>query len=274
MNTLLKFSGATFVCACVIRLFCIALFLTALEYVMIIRQFDNDGIYSWKMIKLRINPRALKLIPDFLFNKPGVFAITLLRIMCAIYLFIHPLSPITVYVLAVVVATSLLLAIRNPIGSDGSDQMSVIISIALLIAFIFHDPQIAAISLYFIAAQSILSYVIAGGAKMLSKKWRSGAAIYQIMNTESYGSERIALYLRRSSPMVSWVLSWNVMLVEALFFTVVILPYPYFLIFLAWGLIFHFYNAIIMGLNNFFWVFLATYPAIIYANIALHNYLA
>jgi hypothetical protein len=273
MNILLKFSEAPFVYACVIRLLCIALFLTALEYVMIIGQFGDDGIYSWKMIKLRTARGVRKLSPDMLFNKPGVLTIMLLRICCSIYLFIDPISPVTVYILAFVVASSLLLTVRNPIGGDGADQMSAIVSIALLIAFIFRDPKIAAVSLYFIAAQSILSYVIAGAAKMLSKKWRSGAAVFQIMNTESYGSERIALYLQRSSPAVSAVLSWNVMLVEALFFTVVILPYPYFFIFLAWGLFFHFYNAVIMGLNNFFWVFLSTYPAIVYANIALHHYL-
>jgi hypothetical protein len=272
MNILLKFSEPSFVCACVIRLLCIALFLTALEYVMIIRQFADDGIYSWKMIKLRTARGIRKLSPDMLFNKSGVLTIMALRICCSIYLFIDPISSVTVYILAIVVATSLLLAVRNPIGGDGADQMSAIISIALLIAFIFHGPKITAVSLYFIAVQSIISYVIAGSAKMLSKKWRSGAAIFQIMNTESYGSERIALYLHRSSPVVSTVLSWNVMLVEGLFFTVVILPYPYCLIFFVWGLFFHAYNAVVMGLNNFFWVFLSTYPAIIYANIALHHY--
>jgi hypothetical protein len=272
MSTLLKFSEAPFVYACIIRLLCIAIFLTALEYVMIIRQFAEDGIYSWKMIKLRTASSIRKLSSDTLFSKPGVFAMMILRIVGSIYLFIDPISPVTAYILAVVVATSLLLAIRNPIGGDGADQMSAITSIALLITFIFRDPKIAAVSLYFIAAQSIISYVIAGTAKMLSKKWRSGSAVFQIMNTESYGSERIALYLHRSSPMVSAILSWNVMLVEGLFFTVVILPYPYCLVFLAWGLFFHAYNAVIMGLNNFFWVFLSTYPAIIYANIALHHY--
>jgi hypothetical protein len=274
MNIIARFSDASFVYACIIRLFCIALFLTALECLAIIRQFGDGGIYSWKMIKLSVHPRVLKLRLDFLFNKPGVSIILLLRLLCSIYLFIDPISQGTTYLLGLIVVTSLLLAIRNPIGNDGSDQMSVIISISLFIAFLFHDTKIAAVSLYFIAAQSILSYVIAGSAKMLSKKWQSGAAVFQIMNTESYGSERIARYLQRSTPVISAVMAWNVMLCEASFFTVVILPYPYFFIFLFWGLIFHFYNAVIMGLNNFFWVFLSTYPAIIYANIALHHYLS
>jgi len=273
MSILANFSGPSFVYNCIISFFCIALFLTTVEYLAISRQFDDNGIYSWKMIKLRTLPSVVKLVPGFLFNKNGVLIILLLRLGCSVFLFIEPQSLLTVYLLAIVVSTSLLLTIRNPIGNDGSDQMSVIISISLFIAFLFHDPKISAISLYFIAAQSIVSYVIAGLAKMLSKKWRNGTAIFQIMNTETYGSERISLYLHRASPVIASVMAWNVMLFEALFFTVVILPYPYFLIFLLWGLFFHFYNAVIMGLNNFFWVFLATYPAVIYANIALHHYL-
>lgn len=272
MSILANFSGIPFVYSCVIRFFCVALFLTTIEYLTILRQFGDNGIYSWKMIKLNSFPNMVKLRLGFLFNQPGMLIMLLLRLVCSVALFISPQSYFTVYLLAIVVSTSLLLAIRNPIGNDGSDQMSVIIGISLFIAFLFHDPEISAISLFFIAAQSILSYVIAGVAKMLSKKWRNGTAIYQIMNTESYGSARISLYLHRASPAISSVLAWNVMLFEALFFTVVILPYPYFLVFLLWGLIFHFYNAIIMGLNNFFWVFLATYPAVIYANIALHRY--
>lgn len=272
MNILVKFADSPFVYACIIRLFCVAIFLTALEYLTIIRQFGDGGIYSWKIIKLRIYPPILKLRLDFLFNKSGVLVILIVRMLCSVYLFVSPISQVAVYILAVIVITSLLLAIRNIIGNDGSDQMSVILSISLFISFFFHRPEIAVVSLYFIAAQSILSYVIAGAAKMLSKKWRSGEAIFQIMNTESYGSERIALYLQRSSPMVGAIMAWGVMLFETLFFMVVILPYPYFFIFLIWGFCFHIYNAVIMGLNNFFWVFLATYPAVIYANIAFHHY--
>jgi hypothetical protein len=274
MSIVAMFSDSAFVYTCVIRLFCIALFLTALEFLVIIKQFGTGGIYEWKMIQFSVYTPFRKLKLDFIFNKPGVFIILFIRLLCSICLFIDPISQATVYLLAIVVITSLLLTIRISIGNDGSDQMSVIIAISLFISFLFHDPKIEAISLYFIATQSILSYVMAGLAKMLAKKWRSGVAIFQIMNTESYGSEPIANYLHGASPVIAKNMAWNVMLFEALFFTVVILPYPYFLIFFIWGLLFHFYNAVIMGLNNFFWVFLATYPAIVYANIALHHYWA
>jgi hypothetical protein len=159
---------------------------------------------------------------------------------------------------------------RNIVGSDGSDQMNTIIYIPLLIAYFFDDPFTSKLCLIFIAAQSIISYVIAGVAKLISTKWRSGVAIPQIMNTRSYGHPGIAEYLFKSSQPFKYVLSWFVMLFETFFFLVVFLPYPFFFIFLIGGLLFHIYNGIMMGLNNFFWSFTATYPAIIFTNVLLH----
>lgn len=262
-----------FVYACIIRLYCIYLFLTSLEYIYLLPQFSDGGIFSWKIMKLSIHPRIVKTGVGFLFNKTGISIIILTRLVISIYLFAAPLQPFTVYPVTILVATSLLLALRNAIGNDGTDQMSMIIGVTLLITFSSGDPTIASIGLYFIAAQSILAYVIAGIAKLLSPKWRSGLAVFQIMNTETYGYEKIATFLQRSSPLVSKLLSWNIMLFESSYFLVVLLPYPYFGVLMIWGILFHLFNAFVMGLNHFFWVFLATYPAIIYSNMALHHYL-
>ena len=42
------------------------------------------------------------------------------------------------------------------------------------------------------------------------------------------------------------------------------------ILFLAWGVVFHIANAFTMGLNTFFWSFLATYPALLYLWHVLH----
>jgi hypothetical protein len=42
------------------------------------------------------------------------------------------------------------------------------------------------------------------------------------------------------------------------------LGYPYGLVLLGWGVVFHAANALVMGINSFFWSFVATYPAILY----------
>ena len=267
------FNDIHFVYACILRLYCIYLFLTSLEYVYLLPQFSDGGIFSWKIMKLSMHPRLAKTGIGFLFNKTGTSIIILTRLALSIYLFIAPIQPLTVYPVAILVATSLLLALRNSIGNDGTDQMSMIISTTLLITFLSGDPNIASIGLYFIATQSILAYVIAGIAKLLSPKWRSGLAVFQIMNTETYGYEKIATFLQRSNPLVSKSLSWSIMLFESSYFLVVLLPYPFFLALMIWGILFHLFNAFVMGLNHFFWVFLATYPAIIYSNMALHHYL-
>jgi hypothetical protein len=272
MNLVLNLSDTLFTCTCVIRLFSIALFLTSLEYLAVIGHFGDKGLYSWKMIRLNTPASLLKLKLNPVFNKTGMLIIFSGRFICSIYLLAVPVSIATVFLLSFIVITSFLLSIRNPVGNDGSDQMAVIISVSLLIAFIFNDHAIAALSLYFIAAQSVISYMIAGVAKLLSKTWRSGTAVYQVMNTESFGSEKVAKLLFNSSPALKMSLAWGVMLFETLFFVVLVLPYPYFFGILILGVAFHFYNAVIMGLNNFFWVFLATYPAIIYTNLALYHY--
>ena len=260
----------SFVYTALIRLFSVYLLITSLEYARIIREFSGNGLFSWKILRTGIPPRILPLCPGFLFGPAGVFGMMLARIACSIALFIAPLTPYTVFWVAVIAIIALLLALRNSIGNDGSDQMAMIVSISLLLSFAAHDPKIASLGLYFMAAQAILAYGIAGLAKLLSRKWRSGLAVFQVMNMETFGNERLARWLHGSRPWVSRLLAWHILLFETFFFLVLFLPQPWCYILLAWGLLFHLFNAVVMGLNRFFWVFLATYPAILYVNAMLH----
>jgi len=41
----------------------------------------------------------------------------------------------------------------------------------------------------------------------------------------------------------------------------------------AWGVLFHLMNAVVMGLNSFFWAFVATCPPAIYCSIVVGNHL-
>jgi hypothetical protein len=144
--------------------------------------------------------------------------------------------------------------------------MNSVICIALFAAYASADTFIMRAALIFIASQSVLAYVAAGIAKMLSPKWRNGLAVYQIMNTQTYGHERVARYLANAPKAFNHFLCWNVILFESLFFLVLFIPAPYCLVFLVWGIAFHIYNAGTMGLNNFVWAFVATYPPIMFVN--------
>jgi hypothetical protein len=171
----------------------------------------------------------------------------------------------------VVALSSLILSFRNIAGNDGSDQMNSVICIALFAAYISADAFIMRAALVFIASQSVLAYVVAGVAKMFSPKWRNGLAVYQIMNTQTYGHEGVARYLAKTPKAFNCLLCWNVMLFESLFFLVLFVPAPYFVVFLVWGVAFHIYNAGTMGLNNFLWAFVSTYPAITFLNQLIHK---
>lgn len=162
--------------------------------------------------------------------------------------------------------SSVILSFRNIIGNDGADQMSLVIFVALAISASSGDRFVQTAGLVFIACQSVLSYVVSGIAKALSPKWRSGVALQQIMNTKTYGMQCASQCLNKLPGAANKVLCWAVIFIEAGFFLVVFLPSPWFLFFLAWGILFHVSNGVLMGLNNFFWSFTATYPSIIFVH--------
>ena len=68
---------------------------------------------------------------------------------------------------------------------------------------------------------------------------------------------------------VGVALCWSVIVMETLFPLCLVVPQPWGWPFLGWGVAFHLLCAVIMGLNSFFWAFVATYPALLYASASL-----
>jgi hypothetical protein len=173
------------------------------------------------------------------------------------------LGPAIVTCLCVVVGTSLLMTLRSPFGMDGSDQMAVHVFGALLIAYSTGSPLCLSIAIWYIAIQSLFSYFVSGLAKALSPVWRSGGTIGRIFNTRTYGYEPAARFLL-VRPGLAKLTDWTAFTFEMMFPLCIVLGFPVVLLFLAWGVAFHAINALVMGLNSFFWAFAATYPAILY----------
>lgn len=266
----ISLQNVTFIYTLIIRIFCIGLVISTFEYFYTIEQYSNEGIFSWRIFKLTgsISNYFLKKL-DFIFQKNGLKVILLIRLISSFFLIVAPITLYTAFFLFAIAVSSMIITFRNIVGNDGSDQMNSIICITLFITFLSKNLDIAKIGLFFICAQSILSYLVSGIAKSLSHKWRNGMAIYEIMNTKTYGSKKISRYLKGANKLVNLTANWNIILFECFFFLVILLPTPYLFIFIVWGFIFHLYNAIFMGLNGFFWAFLATYPAIIYVAYTL-----
>jgi hypothetical protein len=271
MSHLLLFRDLSFVYATMIRLFCLGLVISSLEYLYTLTDYGEGGLFSWKVLKLtpKVQPFYHSHL-DLLLGKTGFGILIAIRLAASVALLIQPDTGATVVFLALIAASSLVVVFRNPVGNDGSDQMNSIICLTLLATFLFKGAGIGPLGLYFICFQVVISYETAGIAKLISPKWNRGMAIYEIMNTESYGSRTISRWLGNLPPGYTLVFNWNIIVFECLYFLVIFFPYPWYLVFMCWGLLFHLYNAVCMGLNGFFWAFLACYPAIIYVNFCLH----
>lgn len=250
-----------------ILIFCIGIVISSIEYLVIRSEFKEDGVFSWKIFSSRpnyLNSRFRLSKFRFIFGYKGFVSIHICRIICCCILPFIDDYFLKAILISFIAISSLIFSFRNIVGNDGSDQMNSVICISLFLAFLIHDSFTLKLCLIFIAMQSILSYVISGIAKIVSVKWRSGVAIFQIMNSKSYGHQTVAVYLNKAPKLINYILCWQIILFETLFFLVLFLPSPWLLIFLIWGIVFHIYNAITMGLNNFLWAFVATYPSLIF----------
>jgi len=273
MNSLFFLTDLRVIYIVIIRLFCVGLVISSLEYLFTLRNYSSSGIFSWKVLRLKpgvLNSKFYNDSFDIFFEKAGFGTLVVFRLLSGLSLLVYPITSFSIFFLVIIVFTSLLISFRNIVGDDGSDQMNLLICLTLLITFLGKDTGVARLGLYFICLQAILSYTIAGIAKLISRKWNRGLAIYEITNTHTYGNEMIAGWLKRLPPVYTKILNWNIIVFECLYFLVIFLPYPFFLISLFWGFLFHLYNAVSMGLNGFFWAFLACYPSIIYVNAHFH----
>jgi len=256
-------------------IFSIGLIVSTLEFLFNGEHFKDSGLFSWRIwreSKFRKKP-ILREHTSFIFSKNTVFTILFIRLFLLIY-FIYQLyqgEGVVLWIISYLLISQLYLNFRIPLGKDGSDQMSNIVLICLFIMALFpNNKVIIVVSILFIAFQSILSYLTAGIAKLISPTWRSGNILFQILNTKTYGKKSVVVFLKNKPKFVRF-LNHGTIAFESLFFLVLFLPYPFNIYFLIIPLLFHLSSARIMGLNSFLFAFLATYPSIIYMSNSLQS---
>ena len=158
----------------------------------------------------------------------------------------------------------LVVRMRGPL-CGGSDSMFFHVQLGLLVASLgFLHPALPKLGLGWIAAQSVLSYLLAGIAKLRNPRWRNGDALRSLLQSE--GPYVLWQHARSvaKAPLPCVTLAWSLMAFELLFPLVLILPSDARLIVLSLGLAFHILNAVVLGLNRFIWAWGATYPALLY----------
>lgn len=163
-------------------------------------------------------------------------------------------------------SVGLVVRFNGPLGG-GSDSMTFQILIGLLLVSLgVANPILTRIGFGWIAAHSVLSYFLAGVAKVRNNNWRTGFALQMLLRSDApYTVFNPARALANSKSLCAG-LSWIIIVFEIAFPLVLILPWEGKLVLLSIALLFHITNAAVLGLNRFIWAWAATYPALLYFN--------
>lgn len=246
----------------------VGILLDSAELVVVRAHFASGGVYDWQV--LRTAQPAFDFRPQArvfarIFGYPHVLALPIVQIIAAVVLVSLPLSggpsSLGAAAAAVILAARMLLYARNQYGQDGSDQMILVVMMGVFVALGFNDDRVATIAMSYVAAQLLLSYVVAGSAKAISPVWRRGDAIVGILSTEGYGVPRLGEWLAKHRS-IALAICWSVIIFECACPLLLLAGTSGSTVLIAVGLGFHVGIATLMGLNVFLWSFAAAYPAV------------
>jgi len=120
------------------------------------------------------------------------------------------------------------------------------------------------LAVWFVAGQSVLSYVTAGIAKVASPIWTNGEALRLIMGSESHGQLWVSSLLE-AHPRLGKLLTQSVVFFECAFPLILFAPRELGFAMLTVGIMFHLACAATMGLNAFLMAFPGSYLCVAYA---------
>ncbi|MFT5254472.1 MAG: hypothetical protein ACI87N_003544 [Flavobacteriales bacterium] len=249
-----------------IKLLSLGLIVKSLEFLYTINDFSEKSIFSWKIIGTDyLLHSKLNIFFKYIYSKNGmkILAVITIILSCSLLVFNSNYKGYN-FILSVLLTINILYYLRQIYGVDGADQMLFLITIVLLLCYlIFNTIAIKKTGATFIAIQLLLSYFVAGIAKLVSNSWRSGSAIKGILSTNTYGSKFTRDILTKKN-RINKAICWMVILIEIAFPVIIFIPHEYIFYFLGLGFILHLSIAIIMGLNDFIWGFIAAYPFLYY----------
>lgn len=230
-----------------------------------IQRLDRVSDWSVQRQEVPTQPPGLLALTDALFARPGPYLAMLgLRGGLAVLL-MAGLLPAAGAVALFAIALLLLLRWRGAFNG-GSDFMTLAGLTGLLIAHTWGAWAGMAegwrAGLWYVALQSITSYFVSGWVKFSRAEWRSGAALPLFLDTGVYGPLAPDSVFRR--PAVARLASWSFTLWEGCA-PLVLLDLRIAALFCTVAALFHFLVFWFFGLNRFFWAWVATFPAVMYA---------
>lgn len=238
-----------------------ALTLQTIEFLLIRSTFSNTGIWQSQILKtdIEIFPNFIQTLLSNLLAYDKFIYIIWLRLLLSILLFCIS-SPI-IYSLIIFIALLISLRWRGTFNG-GSDYMTLIVLIAMFIASLSSNPKFQNASVYYLCFQVASSYFLAGLVKVKNKDWRTGKALKAFLQNTIYRDNKVTSYLIGSNKLLR--LFGIITIAWELSFPLAFVNYNFAIVYLSVGFLFHLANAYLLGLNRFLFIWVATYPAVLY----------
>ena len=242
------------------RLVGFATLLQSIEYIKIKDSLSKDGIWRWSEIRndYLFLPHSFIKFLDWIMGVQHFQELITFRFFLSLVLLSYPFWGIVPLLLFL---TTFLATMRfRGTFNGGSDYLSLLLLICLSLGGLF--PSLMKPALLYMALQVISSYFLAGLFKIKLKKWRDGTAVIGFTSSPYYRTPLWALSIILK-PKMAKKIGWFILLFECSFPLVITHP-KLTSIYLVLGAIFHLMNYIIFGINRFFWIWCASYPALWY----------
>ena len=269
MNELLAYFDAQFAVQSLLFGAGLVMAITALEVLVSFQVYAKSGLLTWDLGRRasHVHHRPFfRRLGDFFYHEKRFQALFVIRLLlglgmiaCGFFAILFP--PL----LAAALLSSLLVLFRAGPGHDGSFQLRILILTVLFTCSIspWHSLPFR-LGLYFLSAQLILSYLLAGITKLRGSTWRDGTGLIGILGTVYHGNGWVYKLLQGRRTL-SITLSWFVIGFEVLFPLILIGNGWLLAILLIITTLFHLSTSFLMGLNGFFFSFTAAYPALIFS---------
>lgn len=246
-----------------VRWLSLAMLMQGIELLIISRRADFLNVWSWENLRVELQaglPFPNALIAK-LFSVSGFQIISVTQILMATMGIIYPHSSAIFMVLFV---THLLTCIRfRGTFNGGSDMMTFVVLTGVIISLSSTEDKIQQLGLIYITIHSIYSYFKAGLVKVIQPEWRRADVLPTFLLRSLFPKVQSLSGWLSSKHFLNFILCWGVLILElttlGLFFIPKFLP----LFVLGFG-VFHFIIYLSFGLNRFFIIWMATWPAIIY----------
>lgn len=230
--------------------FAFALFFQSLEMIAISR--NSLFLKIWQYSNIQDGFSFFKIFFSKIYSKRGFQAIVCFQLLLILSVFVY-FNPFLIFFIALI---QLIICMRfRGNFNGGSDMMIFVIATGLIIGGKF--------GLIYIAIHTTYSYFKAGLAKIVQPDWRSGLAIGQFLESSLYPEIRQAgkkLILHKEAALALSLITLIFEISIPFIFVVPDLGPFYFIA----ATLFHSTVFIFFGLNRFFFIWLAAWPAVLF----------